>query len=212
VWRDVLLRGDVVVLRSLRPDDADALARAANEDRSTYGFTWVPRTVEEFALHNSVLLAESEMSRAVPLTVELVADGRVVGQTRFLDLDWLVDHHTSSGNPTGEPPKAVEIGGTWYAASVQRTSVNTEAKLLLLTHAFEQWGVERVSFKTDARNLRSRRAIERIGARFEGIRRAHMRASDGSVRDSAYFSIISSEWPNIREKLSAMLSDRSGRT
>ena len=102
------------------------------------------------------------------------------------------------------PPSVCEIGGTWYAASVQRTIVNTEAKLLLLTHAFENWRVLRVTLKTDSRNERSRVAILRIGATFEGIRRVHAPAVDGGVRDTAYYSIVSSEWPEVRTRLAPM--------
>jgi RimJ/RimL family protein N-acetyltransferase len=99
------------------------------------------------------------------------------------------------------PPNALEIGSTWYAASAQRTAVNTECKFLLLTHAFEVWKVLRVVLKTDARNTRSRNAIQRIGAKFEGVRRRHSPASDGGVRDAAFFSIIREEWPQVREDL-----------
>jgi RimJ/RimL family protein N-acetyltransferase len=98
-------------------------------------------------------------------------------------------------------PSGVEIGSTWLAASAQRTAVNTECKLLLLAHAFETWAVQRVTFKTDARNTRSRNAIQRIGATYEGIRRAHTLATDGTVRDSAYFSIVASEWPMVKGRL-----------
>ena len=99
-----------------------------------------------------------------------------------------------------------EIGNTWLAASAQRSRVNTECKLLLLTHAFDEWKVERITFKTDARNQRSRQAIERIGGRFEGVRRAHTLASDGSVRDSVYFSIVRDEWPAVQSALAARLA------
>jgi hypothetical protein len=99
-----------------------------------------------------------------------------------------------------------EIGSTWLASSAQRSGSNTESKLLMLSHAFDSWGVLRVTLKTDSRNARSRRAIERIGARFEGIRRAHARAVDGSVRDTAYYSIIRPEWPGVRAALTARLT------
>ena len=95
----------------------------------------------------------------------------------------------------------LEIGSTWYAASAQRTGINSEAKLLQLTHAFEVWQVLRVTFKTDARNTVSRRAIERLGAQFEGVRRSHCPARDGTVRDSAYYSITASEWPAVRSRI-----------
>ena len=100
----------------------------------------------------------------------------------------------------------MEIGATWLAASAQRTRCNTEAKYLLLSHAFDVWRVHRVTLKTDARNAQSRRGIERIGAVFEGVRRAHMPAQDGSIRDSAYYSIVRAEWPAVRKALEAALA------
>jgi hypothetical protein len=113
-----------------------------------------------------------------------------------------------AGTPasSGELPSVAEIGWTWLAASAQRTAVNTEAKLLLLGHAFDAWAALRVCLKTDARNARSRTAIERLGARFEGIRRAHVLASDGTARDSAYYSIVRAEWPVVRATLIARLT------
>ena len=95
----------------------------------------------------------------------------------------------------------MDIGATWLAASAQRTRCNTEAKLLMLTHAFDVWRVHRVALKTDERNAASRRAIERLGARFEGVRRADMPGQDGSVRHSAYYSIVLAEWPAVRRRL-----------
>ncbi len=112
---------------------------------------------------------------------------RVVGSTRFLALE--PEH------------RRVEIGWTWLGREWQRTPVNTEAKLLLLIQAFERWRVQRVEFKTDARNLRSQRALERIGAVREGILRQHMLVQGGVKRDSVYFSIIDSEWPRVKERL-----------
>ena len=129
----------------------------------------------------------------LPFTV-LDPAGTPVGMTTFMNVD-AVNHR-------------VEIGSTWYAARVQRTALNTECKLLMLTHAFDTWGAERITFKTDARNSRSRAAIERLGAQFEGIRRVHLRASDGGVRDTAYYSIIRAEWPDVRTGLEARLAAR----
>ena len=98
--------------------------------------------------------------------------------------------------------------GTWLAASAQRTRCNTEAKLLMLAHAFERWQVHSVSLKTDERNARSRRAIERLGARFDGLRRADMPGADGTVRTSAYYSILAAEWPVVCEGLRGNLRGR----
>nr|WP_157467028.1 GNAT family protein [Frankia sp. QA3] len=112
----------------------------------------------------------------------------------------------AASDPAGILPSVAEIGGTWLAASAQRTAVNTEAKLLLLGHAFDAWATLRVCLKTDARNARSRAAIERLGARFEGVRRAHVLAFDGTARDSAYYSIVRAEWPGVRAGLIARLT------
>ena len=122
--------------------------------------------------------------------------------TRFMNIDWWA--WPAAADRSG--PEAVEIGSTWLAAEAQRSPINTEAKLLMLTHAFETWGVLRVCLKTDARNDRSRRAIERIGASPEGILRNHMPAYDGGVRHSAFYSILADEWPAVREALTARLA------
>jgi RimJ/RimL family protein N-acetyltransferase len=103
------------------------------------------------------------------------------------------------------PFEAAEIGSTWLAASAQRTAVNTEAKLLMLTHAFDVWRLRRVNLKTDARNARSRTAIERLGARLDGVLRAHMPAFGGGVRDTALYTILASEWPSVRAALVAKM-------
>jgi RimJ/RimL family protein N-acetyltransferase len=204
----VVLVGNVVTLRPITIDDVDALAAAASEDRSTYAFTPVPAGVEAMRDYVEGVLADEGAGWALPFVTTLTVDGRVVGSTRFLDLDdWGADRRVG-GPPLGATgtPFTAEIGATWLAASAQRTAVNTEAKLLMLGHAFDTWGAERITFKTDARNARSRAAIERIGAQFEGIRRAHVRASDGGIRDSAYYSIIRAEWPDVRKGLEARLA------
>lgn len=106
----------------------------------------------------------------------------------------------------GRPPSVAEIGSTWYAASAQRTGVNAACKLLMLTHAFDVWEILRVTLKTDARNAASRGAIERLGAQYEGVRRAHFPAQDGGIRDTAYYSVIASEWPEVRAGLRRRLA------
>lgn len=204
----VVLAGDVVTLRPMAIDDVDALVAAASEDRATYGFTPVPDGVAAMREYVDGVLADEREGWALPFVTALTADGRVVGSTRFLDLDdWSPDRRVG-GPPLGATgtPFTAEIGATWLAASVQRTAVNTEAKLLMLTHAFDTWGAERITFKTDARNARSRTAIERLGAQFEGIRRAHVRASDGGIRDTAYYSIVRAEWPDVRKGLEVRLA------
>jgi N-acetyltransferase len=197
-----------VTLRPMTTDHIDALVAAASEDRTTYGFTPVPDGEAAMRAYVEGVLGDECAGWALPFVTTLTADGRVVGSTRFLDLDdWGADRRVG-GPPLGAAgtPRTAEIGATWLAASVQRTGVNTEAKLLMLCHAFDTWGTERITFKTDARNTRSRAAIERLGAHFEGIRRAHVPASDGAIRDSAYYSIVRTEWPDVRAGLEARLA------
>jgi RimJ/RimL family protein N-acetyltransferase len=128
-----------------------------------------------------------------------------VGSTRFGNIEswpWPPGNPNQRGD---DRPDAVEIGWTWLAAAAQRTAVNTEAKLLMLTHAFEEWRVHRVSLMTDSRNERSRNAILRLGARFDGVLRGQRPATDGGIRDTAAFSILESEWPMIRRRLQSRL-------
>lgn len=147
---------------------------------------------------------------SLPFIIRLET-GQVVGSTRFLDLAYWTDPGDTSPEwrsditTASKTPSVAEIGATWLAPSAQGTGVNAEAKLLMLAHAFDTWKVHRVTFKTDARNTRSRRAIERTGAAFEGIRRAHVPATDGSIRHSAYYSIIRAEWPDVHARLKTQL-------
>jgi RimJ/RimL family protein N-acetyltransferase len=205
----VILAGRHVRLEPLSTTHPDGLLRAATESRDTYGYTRVPDDREAMARYVEEALEEQATGAALPFAVRDVRRDAVIGSTRFLDLDyWTAVPAPPTGRsvPRGDTvPAVAEIGSTWLAASAQRTPCNTEAKLLLLTHAFEVWGVFRVTLKTDARNARSRAAIERIGARFEGIRRAHTRAVDGTVRDSAYYSVLAEEWPGVRAALKARL-------
>jgi RimJ/RimL family protein N-acetyltransferase len=129
-----------------------------------------------------------------------VDNGVVTGSTRFWNLErwWWPQGHPSHGRDT---PDACEIGYTWLTRSAVRTAANTEAKLLMLTHAFESWQVLRVCFHTDARNQRSRSALERIGGQMEGILRAHRMAADFIPRDSVRYSIIAAEWPAVKQQM-----------
>lgn len=127
----------------------------------------------------------------LPFAVIHIASGRVVGATRFMEIR--PEH------------RGLEIGGTWYGAEFQRTPVNTECKYLLLRHAFETMKCIRVQLKTDSRNERSQRAIERIGAVKEGVLRNHMLLPDGTIRHSVYYSILDLEWPNVKRRLEGML-------
>jgi N-acetyltransferase len=203
----VVLRGDHVILEPLAPEHVPALVAAANEDRSTYGYTYVPADAATMAAYVEQALADLAEGRALPFAT--VASGRVVGTTRFLDLQTWLPVTAIPPRPVVDPrlvPTVGEIGATWLAASAMRTAVNTEAKLLMLGHAFDTWHVLRVTLKTDARNTRSRAAIERLGAVPEGIRRADMPAADGGVRDTASFSIVAAEWPGVRDRLRARLA------
>ena len=192
----VTLAGRHVELIPLAAEQAEELTAAASVDRATYGYTEVPGTREEMADYIGRLLAKHAAGTDLPFAQRLVTDGRLVGCTRFLEL--------RSWRGRGVPDE-VEIGGTWLDADVQRTPVNTEAKLLLLTHAFETWHVDRVALATDSRNDRSRRAIERLGAQFEGILRHHrpslVPGEAGRPRDTALFSITDDDWPAVRATL-----------
>lgn len=200
---DIELRGRETTLRSLTLDDAPALADAASESRDHYRFNPVPNGRAEAVAYVERALAQKAAGQRHPFAI--VWRGRVVGTTSYSEFQpW--QWPPGSGRVAGDRPDAVEIGYTWLAASAQRTSCNTEAKLLLLAHAFETWAVQSVSFRTDERNLRSRAAIERLGAVFEGIRRAHMPGADGSVRSSAFYSIVAAEWPAVQERLQQRLS------
>jgi RimJ/RimL family protein N-acetyltransferase len=187
------LDGTLVRLEQLTMSHVDDLASAGAEDRSSYGFTAVPHGLEETRAYAAALIDERSHGASVPFAQVSAEAGKAVGCTRFMTL------RCRPGEPT---PYAVEIGGTWLAASAQRTGINAEAKLLLLRHAFDVWGVGRVDLKTDARNLRSRAAIEGIGAIFEGVLR-HWQPSlvpgeEESLRDSALFSIVDDDWPAVR--------------
>lgn len=196
-----VLSGRHVVLEPLRRDHIDDLAAAASGDRSSFGYTQVPDGPDETAAYVEWLLADAAAGLAGPFAQRRVADGRVVGCTRYLHPAW----------PLGrEHPDEVEVGGTWLGADAQRSGVNTEAKLLLLTDAFERLGVQRVAICTDARNERSRQAIERIGARFEAILHRHRRSfhpTDGDrLRDTAVHAVTVDDWPAVRDHLGSLLT------
>lgn len=198
-----VLKGPTVTLRLLSIADAGALAQAAAESREHFTYTRVPDGIEEAQRYIAAALGERESGHRMPF-VTLWHD-RVVGCTSYLDLQqW----RWPAGSPLQrtDRPDAVEIGATWLSASAQRTQCNTEAKYLMLLHAFGVWEVHRVALKTDERNARSRRAIERLGARLDGVRRADMPGQDGSVRSSAYYSIVRAEWPAVRAKLEESLA------
>ena len=204
--RPVTLEGRFVRLEPLTQAHARPLLAAASGSRETYGLTLVPGSAAETAAYIETALAEQRATRSLPFATVDRASGRVIGSTRFLNIEfwtWPAGNRHQRGP---ERPDVVEIGATWLAASAQRTPINTEAKLLMLTHAFHHWRVHRVSLMTDARNQRSRQAILRLGARFDGVLRAARPASDGAIRDTAAFSILEEEWPAVRANLEARLT------
>jgi RimJ/RimL family protein N-acetyltransferase len=159
-----------------------------------------------------LVLAQRDQGVALPFATVDAAHARVVGTTRFLNVEyWTWRAERTPPVPTVDFD-AAEIGGTWLAASAQRTAINTEAKLLMLVHAFETWNLRRVNLKTDARNLRSRLAIERLGAHLDGVLPAHMPAADGGVRDTAMYSLLAYEWSATKSALERRLSVRRGTT
>jgi N-acetyltransferase len=195
-----VLDGALVRLEPLDHRHAADLAVAAEEDRSSYGFTWVP-TAASVGDYIDAQLTRAANGRLAPYAQVAKSSGRAVGATAFWDPRLLPDSNRLY---------AVEVGFTWLAASAQGTGLNVESKLLLFRHAFEVWGVARVDLKADARNARSRAAIEGVGARFEGVLRNWSRSwapgEDGQLRDSAMYSIIASEWPGCRVRLEQRLA------
>ncbi|MCE9647959.1 MAG: GNAT family N-acetyltransferase [Chloroflexi bacterium] len=142
------------------------------------------------------IVSRGEKGTDLPFTVVHLASGRIAGATRYLNIT--------------PKDRGLEIGGTWYGPEFQRTAVNTECKYLLLRHAFETLGAIRVQLKSDLRNERSQRAMERIGAKREGVLRNHMILPDGRYRDSVYYSILDSEWGQIKKNLEEMLTRSYG--
>jgi len=199
-----VLQGRHVRLEPLEHRHVDGLVAAAAADPSLYRWSPVPQGKAEAAAYINTALASRDAGSALPFAIIRGNDGVVIGSTRFFDLErWSWPQgHPSHGRSI---PDACEIGYTWLTRSAIRTAANTEAKLLMLTHAFEQWQVLRVCFHTDARNQRSRAALERIGGQFEGILRSHRMAADHIARDSVRYSIIASEWPGVQQRLSQFL-------
>jgi RimJ/RimL family protein N-acetyltransferase len=204
--RPVVLEGRHVRLEPLGVGHARDLLATASGPRETYGFTTVPADEPSMAGYIEAALRDQAAGRALPFATVAKAAGRVVGSTRFGNIEFWPWPPGNANQRGQDVPDAAEIGWTWLAADVQRTPVNTEAKLLMLAYAFETWRVHRVSFMTDARNERSRRAILRLGARFDGVLRAARPASDGGIRDTAAFSILENEWPEVKTQLQSRLN------
>jgi N-acetyltransferase len=183
----------------------DGLVAASAANPALYQWSAVPVGRDAVSRYIETAIAWREAGTAVPFATVRIADGAVLGSTRFFDIEswaWPAGH-ARRGRPF---PDVCEIGYTWLTRDAIRTAANTEAKLLMLAHAFEVWQVLRVCLHTDARNQRSQAAIERIGGRFEGVLRAHRMAADFTPRDSYRYSIVASEWPAAKQKIEQRLN------
>jgi RimJ/RimL family protein N-acetyltransferase len=183
------LEGSVVRLEPIREDHAELFWTVAKDDVDEI-FQWIPyrmKSREDFQQVVAKALDEEKRGESVVFATVERNSGRVIGSTRFMNID--------------RANRRVEIGSTWIAPAWQRSAVNTEAKYLMLRHAFEVWKCIRVELKTDALNQKSRNAILRIGAKEEGTLRRHVITWTGRVRDSVYFSILDNEWPEAKAKL-----------
>ena len=195
-----ILSGTHIRLEPLDLSHADALTASSAADPSLYQWSAVPVGRDAVLRYIETALALREAGTAMAFATVRIADGAVLGSTRFFDIEhwsWPAGHSRHARIN----PDVCEIGYTWLTAPAIRTAANTEAKLLMLMHAFEVWDVLRVCLHTDARNKRSQAAIERIGGKFEGVLRAHRLATDITPRDSYRYSIIASEWPIAKQKL-----------
>jgi len=200
----LVLPGRHVRLEPLDHLHVDGFVAATATDASLYQWSPVPQGKVEATSYVDTALAWRDAGSAVPFAIIRLGDGVVIGSTRFWNLErwsWPPEHPRHGRHV----PDACEIGYTWLTRSAIRTAANTEAKLLMLAHAFETWQVLRVCFHTDARNQRSRAALERIGGKFEGILRAHRMGADHTARDSVRYSIVEAEWPDVKQRLNQLL-------
>jgi len=188
------LEGSAVRLEPIRREHAKLFWDVAKDNLEDI-FRWIPypmKSPEDFQRLIDKGFTEQQRGESVVFATVERKSGRAIGSTRFMNID--------------RANRRVEIGSTWIAPAWQRTAVNTEAKYLMLRHAFEEWGCFRVELKTDALNEKSRNAILRIGAKEEGTLRRHVLTWTGRVRDSVYFSILDSEWPDVKGRLEARMS------
>jgi RimJ/RimL family protein N-acetyltransferase len=191
----ITLNGRVVRLEPLSEEHIPDLTIAGRDEQiwqyMLYGNVTTSADMQAWVRE---ILARQAKGTDLPFAVIHQETNRGIGATRFLDIR--PEH------------RGVEIGGTWYGVDYQRTAVNTECKYLMMSHAFETWKCIRVQFKTDSRNTRSQRALERIGAKYEGILRNHLITPNGYVRDSVYYSVTDSEWSGVKRKLDYLLQSR----
>jgi RimJ/RimL family protein N-acetyltransferase len=187
-WPDpITLTGEHAILEPLSHARHDELVEAVRDGELwKLWYTFIP-TPEKMRAEIDNRLEQQRQGSMLPFTVVATSSGRAVGMTTYLNIDAV--------------ERRLEIGSTWYRKSVQRTALNTECKLMLLTHAFEELDCIAVEFRTHFLNHQSRRAIERLGAKLDGVLRNHRRASDGTLRDTCVYSIIASEWPAVRSHL-----------
>jgi len=187
----ITLEGGIVRLEPLSLQHLDAFCEVGLYPELWTHNAWPVRDRDAMASYIEKALRGHERGQMLPFATTLKATGEVVGSTRFGNIDLF--------------NKRMEIGWTWITPAWQRTAVNTEAKLLMLRHAFDTLGCNRVEWKTDALNERSRNAILRLGAQYEGCLRAHMVREDGTLRDTVYFSVLRDEWPAVRRQLELKL-------
>jgi RimJ/RimL family protein N-acetyltransferase len=203
--KSLVLEGGHVRLEPLELRHADALAAASAAEPSLYQWSAVPQGKLDMTCYIETALRWRDAGTAVPFAIVRRSDNAVIGSTRYFDMErWAwPEGHARHGSSAAD---ACEIGYTWLTISAIRTAANTEAKRLMLAHAFESWRMLRVCLHTDKRNQRSRGAIERIGGQFEGILRSHRMAADHIPRDSARYSIVAEEWPALKPRLEALIA------
>jgi RimJ/RimL family protein N-acetyltransferase len=190
----VTLAGRLVRLEPLMPEHASDLFAALSVDPSIWRWrpVTVPATLTEMEASLAANLAEQAQGTVVVFTQIETASGRAVGTTSYMNIS--------------RRDRGLEIGSTWLGKPWQRSGINTEAKYLLLRHAFEELGAVRVQLKTDARNVQSQQAIERLGAVREGVLRKHLVMADGFIRDTVMYSIIADEWPGVKQRLEGLMA------
>jgi RimJ/RimL family protein N-acetyltransferase len=200
----VTLPGKFIRLEPLEHRHVEGLVAAADVEPSLYKWSLVPQGKAAIERYIETALALRKAGTALAFATIRVEDDAVIGSTRFFDIErwtWPAGHARNGR----QNPDVCEIGYTWLTAGAIRTAANTEAKFLMLAHAFESWQMLRVCLHTDARNERSRAAIERIGGKFEGILRAHRMATDFTPRESARYSIVAADWADVKDRLMGRL-------
>ncbi|HYY45487.1 MAG TPA: GNAT family protein [Candidatus Angelobacter sp.] len=193
----ITLTGRHIQLEPMRPEHAAALLEAG---RAPEIWEWMPvRPLTPAAMDTWIAraLTAQLQGREYPFVVIRLMDGRVIGSTRYLEVQ--------------EEDRTVEIGWTWYSPDTWGGVVNPEAKYLLMRHAFEDWHAIRVALKTDIKNVHSQAAIRKLGAKYEGTLRNHRIRTDGTYRDTVLFSIIETEWPGVKPNLERRISEAAGR-